>query len=256
MHNPIRRSKKIGLTQGGRVKAGTPMEKWSRLFSPDTWEILSKQNLPKWNVIKENPSRSYYHPCTAEEIHFILKKLPEDFTEDINAIVLKRLTKRDEEYGVEARKRWHIIILNSFPKTNLLEWEKPPTIDQRKHFQVWSSNWIKKNRKWYLKWTKEQVKRYYLYHLLLHEIGHFNDYIYGRWFFNSLTSISSIILPLVQAYWIQKMSLSQSTEQYRLPECDKCNMLYTIFLAADRLLFLPLLLISLMVVVFQKRPGI
>jgi hypothetical protein len=32
---------------------------------------------------------------------------------------------------------------------------------------------------WRLKWTEEEVKRYYLYHLFLHEIGHLNEYIRG-----------------------------------------------------------------------------
>ena len=43
MRNPVRRSRKIGKTQGGRVKAGTASEKWSRVFTRGTWQKLSRE---------------------------------------------------------------------------------------------------------------------------------------------------------------------------------------------------------------------
>jgi hypothetical protein len=44
MKNPIRRSRKIGKTQGGRVKDGRANEKWSRIFPEDVWMRLSESN--------------------------------------------------------------------------------------------------------------------------------------------------------------------------------------------------------------------
>jgi hypothetical protein len=64
MRNPMRRSRKIGLTQGGRVRDGRASEKWCRVFTRDVWEKLSiHQDCQGCRVIKENPSGAFYHPC-------------------------------------------------------------------------------------------------------------------------------------------------------------------------------------------------
>ena len=174
MRNPIRRSRKIGLTQGGRVKGGRAYEKWSRVFTQDIWAKLSESDL-KWQFLVENPSRDYYHPCSTDEIEQVLKLLPGTLTENIRAIVLRRLPKLDEQRGVEARKIYHCIILNSFPRSRKYYWDRKPEMKTFHHFDHWCKNWYQKNDQWILEWRKEEIKRYYLYHLLLHEVGHFSQ---------------------------------------------------------------------------------
>jgi len=180
MKNPIRRSKKIGKTQGGRVKDGVASEKWSRIFTQDIWTRLSEDKI-KWQVLEENPSRNFYHPCEGDEYLKVLKRLPNEDTEYVNAIVLRKTTKRDYHLGVEARKRYRCVILNSFPKSNKLYWNYKPTGKIFRHYEPWCSTWKEDEKGWYLKWDRTEVKRYYLYHLLLHEVGHFNQpYDYSR----------------------------------------------------------------------------
>lgn len=175
MHNPIRRSKKIGLTQGGRVKDGRPYEKWSRLFGTDVWESLSEQDLPRWHVIRENPSRDFFHPVGETEIHAVLAKLPADLTSPIRAIVLRRTPKMDEALGVEARRRFSCVLLNAFPKSLEVEFGPDPGPIGRRHYRPWTEDWFQRSQVWRLRWTRQAVKRYYLYHLLLHEVGHLHQ---------------------------------------------------------------------------------
>jgi hypothetical protein len=68
------------------------------------------------------------------------------------------------------------VILNAFPKSNRLDWgnKKPSDADFR-HYAAWCDNWSVEEGRWVQTWTPEQAKRYYLFHLLLHEIGHINQ---------------------------------------------------------------------------------
>ncbi len=174
MRNPIRRSRKIGRTQGGRVKNGIPEEKWSRLFSKSTWEKLS-EGTDKLRIIRENPSRDYFHPCSASQIRSVIDRLPTELTEDIKVVVLRRIPKKDEDYLIDGRKRYQCIILNSFPRNLRTVWNyKPNDKAILRRVNRWCNRWREENGQWIQQWTFTEVRKYYLYHVLLHEIGHFN----------------------------------------------------------------------------------
>jgi len=177
MRQPMRRSRKIGLTQGGRITDGRATEKWSRIFGNDVFAKLSQADLPRWHIIRENPSREYYHPCTNAELHSVLEQLPAALTGGVRAIMLRRTPKDDAEAIVEARCRWSCIVLNAFPRSNQFHTVGAPPQQLVKHDEPWAGPWIKQpdGRTWVQTWTKAQTKRYYLYHLLLHELGHIVD---------------------------------------------------------------------------------
>jgi hypothetical protein len=172
VRNPTRRSKKIGLTQGGRVRNGRPVEKWSRHFPRNLWDELSQLTGP-CRIIVENPSRNYFHPCVGAEYLNVLARLSGDACEIVRAIVLRRTSKRDERRTIEARKRFSCIILNSFPRSLESRWPPRPTEAQIRHFAPWCSTWKQADRGWLQVWTLDEIRRYYLYHLFLHEVGHF-----------------------------------------------------------------------------------
>ncbi len=174
MYNPARRNRNIGKTQGGRVMNGRATEKWSRFFTQDIWTKLSTSK-EKWKVLTENPSRDYYHPCKANEYLEVLKQLPDEYTENVKAIILKRTSKSDQKLLVEARRRYDCVILNAFPKTNEWVYAFKPADSFIRHCNPWCKNWIEDKGLFKLVWTPDEVKRYYLYHLFLHEIGHINE---------------------------------------------------------------------------------
>jgi hypothetical protein len=172
--NAERRSRKIGQTQGGRVQGGRAEEKRSRIFTNDVWDRLSELEGP-WIVLRENPSRNYFHPCTGEEYLDVLRELSEDLTESVRAIVLRRLSKLDEALGIDARKRYRCIILNSFPKSLEMAFPRTPTEAVRHHYEPWCTRWVRREHEWRLLWSLEEIRRYYRYHLFLHELGHLNQ---------------------------------------------------------------------------------
>lgn len=174
MKNPIRRSKKIGKTQGGRVKDGRAEEKWSRLFPGNQWFQISDRER-NWQFFVENPSRDYYHPCKPKEYLEVLKRLPSHQTEYVQGIILRRTPKIDLKLGITARQRFSCVILNSFPKDNKWVFEKKPSKATIKHYEPFCSNWTEEKGAWVLNWDDTGVRRFYLFHLFLHEIGHINE---------------------------------------------------------------------------------
>ncbi len=177
MRQPTRRSRKIGLTQGGRVRDGHPSEKPSRVFTRDLWDRLSTRlgDGPPV-VLKENPSGAYLHPCQGLEYLAVLERLPPGLHRGLKAIVLRRTPKLDDRLGVEARKRFLCVILNAFPKSMLMVWNAGVGPATRRHYGRWcSGEWITRGDEVTLHWGIEELGRYYLYHLFLHEIGHINQ---------------------------------------------------------------------------------
>lgn len=183
MRNPIRRNKNIGKTQGGRVKDGSASEKLSRIFSRQIWARLSNEEVKDgYIVIEENPSRDFFHPVTEGEIRKTLDRMPNKLTEHLRAVVMPRLTVADKRRGVEAKRRYSCIILNPFPNSLRLFWSTiPPKKKAVQHYEPWNARWEEDGDGWYQAWDLDDLKTYYLFHLLLHELGHINQ----PWF-NSL----------------------------------------------------------------------
>lgn len=180
MFNPIRRSRKIGKTQGGRVIDGRTEEKWSRFFGHNIWNQLSEIPLREGEcrVFRENPSKDFYHPCSPEEYLGLLNRLPKELSYHLKAIILRRTPKNDQRSGVEARRRFSCVIVNSFPRNNRMTWATPPTETAISHYDPWCKNWVTEPGVWALEWSTDEIRRYYLYHLFLHELGHINQPAY------------------------------------------------------------------------------
>jgi hypothetical protein len=175
MRHPMRRSRKIGVMQGGRVGDGRATEKWSRVFTRDVWQRLSTpQPGLECRVLKENPSGAFYHPCQGQEYLAVLERLPCELRQGVRAIVLRRTPKLDARLGIEARVRFGCVILNAFPRSNQMVWAAPPTLAERRHYDRWCSRWIEEDG-YKLQWALHEIRSYYRFHLFLHEVGHINQ---------------------------------------------------------------------------------
>ena len=174
MRNPVRRNKNMGKTQGGRVKDGRASEKWSRMFPENKWQQISNGNLI-WQTFVENPSKNYYHPCKPEDYLEVLQRLPARHTIGVKGIILRRIPKRDLKLGIDAWRRWSCIIMNCFPLSKRYVYSRKPPESVFTFYEPFCSNWMEENDSWILNWDDEGVRRYYLYHVFLHELGHIFD---------------------------------------------------------------------------------
>jgi hypothetical protein len=175
MRNPIRRSRKIGKTQGGRVSSGRAREKLSRRQSAhDIYARISKES-DSLQFIADNPSKGFFHPCSEEDYLKILGRLPVKISGSVKAIIMPRISNSDRDRGVEAKRRYDCVIMNPFPASMTMEWGRKPEKKVIRHFEPWCEKWEQRSRLWILIWSLEELRRYYLYHLFLHEIGHINQ---------------------------------------------------------------------------------
>jgi hypothetical protein len=176
MRNPIRRSRKIGLTQGGRVKDGRALEKLSRVLPFNIWHHLS--NAPSSGeclTFEDNPSNFFYHPCRPDEYLGVLSQLPKNLSRRVKAVVLKRTSALEYQRGVEAMRRYACVIINAFPKSNEMVWHGPIDPKLLRHYGRWCSKRETTDKGTIFHWSEEQLRKYYLYHLFLHEVGHINQ---------------------------------------------------------------------------------
>lgn len=137
--------------------------------------------------IKENTSRDFYFPVTITEIKQILKKLPSEHTQLITHVWLDKVKKKDYQNGHTLQGEFicdskvYLIKLYAFPKDNkMLFGQTKPTTKQLNYYKVYCKDLQHDKNGWYLQWTTDQIKNYYLHKLLTHEIGHCVDYFYGR----------------------------------------------------------------------------
>ncbi len=175
MRNPIRRSRTIGKTQGGRVKNGRASEKWSRLFPGNKWQEISNSKII-WQTFVENPSKDYYHPCNPTDYLEVLNRLPAHQTEDVKGIILRRTPKRDSKLGIDAWRRYSCVIMNAFPVSNTFTFTYKPKESEVKFYKPFCERWREESGTWYLEWKPEEARRFYLYQVFLHELGHINDW--------------------------------------------------------------------------------
>lgn len=105
----------------------------------------------------------------------MLERLPAEIRRGVRAVVLRRTSKLDVRSGIEARMRFDCVILNAFPRTNQMIWRSPPTPAERRHYSRWCSRWLEKDGRVTLEWSLEEIRKYYLFHLFLHEVGHIHQ---------------------------------------------------------------------------------
>lgn len=178
-----KKNKKFSEIHGGRTKLKCTDGIFNRkhnLLSPSEC-----QELPIFIV--ENTSRDFYFPVTIDEIKETLKKLPKEHTKYLTHFWLNKIKKSDYLKGETLQGQFicgskvFIIKLYAIPVNNKMLFGKiKPTTKQLGFYKEYCTDLVHDKNGWYLQWTSESYKKYYLEKLLLHEIGHCVDYIYKR----------------------------------------------------------------------------
>jgi hypothetical protein len=57
-----------------------------------------------------------------------------------------------------------------------MSWDTTPSLATRRHYARWcGGDWLIKGKTVALRWSVEELRRCYKYHLFLHELGHINQ---------------------------------------------------------------------------------
>lgn len=182
-HTAWKKNRKFGDVFGGRVRpklADNIFKKYHNLKSPSLGETLPI-------YIIDNSSRDFYFPVTIDEIELVINKLPIDHTKHLTHIWLQKIKKTDYLNGDTFQGCFicgcgvYLIILHPFPTDNKMRLgQSKPLKKTLNYYNNFCTNLNQDKNGWYLQWTEEKIKLYYLESLLLHEIGHSIDSFYKR----------------------------------------------------------------------------
>ena len=178
-----KKSRKFGDVKGGRERpklADNIFNRKHSLLAPADGE-----ETPIFMV--DNPSRDFFFPVTVEEIKEFLNKLPVEHTKNLTHIWLRKVTTKSyEEEDIQGcficGSGVNLIVLHPFPRNLKMKFgKKKPTNRTLKWYAAYEPELVHANGEWFLKWTTEKIKKYYLEGLLLHEVGHLLDSKYQRY---------------------------------------------------------------------------
>lgn len=183
-----KKNRKFGDVMGGRKspKLADNIFKKQHNFSAPT----DGQETPIFKV--DNPSRDFYFPVSVDEVKDILDRLPKEHTDRLTHIWFQKIKKSEYLNGKTFQGAFisgsgvFLIILNPFPTDNKMRFgKKKPLKKTLNYYKNFTSDFHEDEYGWYLKWTEEKIKQYYLEDLLLHEIGHSIDSFYKRFWSKS-----------------------------------------------------------------------
>lgn len=121
------------------------------------------------------------YPCSREDIWQQLNTLPEQDLEGLSAVGLVPSTRKDNDaYGRYLRAGEPKISLFSYPETltfKLAPNTKHKDILYRLHVELEYGMQVEQVvSRWFCRWTAEDLRRFMIDHVLLHEIGHHVHY--------------------------------------------------------------------------------
>ncbi len=179
-----KKNRKFGDIYGGRTRLKFSDNIFARAHSLKPPE--SGQELPI--LIEDNPSRDFFFPLTGEETIKALKALPEDDYEGITHVWLRRFKKSDYiENQVPLAcficgSGVRVVVLYPWANDMLLSYgAKKPSNKILNEAEKFNAKIIKKGKTWFSKWTIEGLRKFYIQHLLYHEVGHHIDWYNRQW---------------------------------------------------------------------------
>jgi hypothetical protein len=201
--NPTRRNRNIGTAKQGHGKD-------NRLVIPElaassrTWnESLGKHRIVRKNLngreivfIIEETSGGCVHACSVDDILHILSRIPESHWLGMNTFVLRQSTRKQRllapawghmfysaELGLPGRNAIAVgsaIFLEAVNIQENISWSTSLDPDDRAELERLRSDGHRieqVGRKHVFSMTKEAVRATQLYRTLLHEIGHWFDWL-------------------------------------------------------------------------------
>jgi hypothetical protein len=183
-----------GLKRGSSERSNRYSESkytnWSR-YNPFDLEIstLPEELKPEINietgtaivpVYTRDLHTDFIRPVEVEDVRKLLSSVPSDFLDSLRGIYLLggtskqlRASKKHFRYGCYGSGR---IYLYAFPRWMLTElWGQLPKPTVVEEYKRMGAQWKQSDSGWWLEFDRSSLKRFYLFDVLLHELGHHVD---------------------------------------------------------------------------------
>jgi hypothetical protein len=183
-HTAWRKNRKLGDVMGGRRHPKVNDRVWARVHSLTP----PAPHDPTPQVIHENPSRLFFFPVTPAEVLASLQRLPPEHVATLTHIWFRRVDRA--EYVKRARPLAEFLCGSNVRVVVLYPWPRnlaqrigvtKPTKRELAHYARWTSDLRCTRGVWHLHWQLEELRHFYLDYLLVHEVGHNNDWFQSHW---------------------------------------------------------------------------
>lgn len=180
---PWKKSRTYGDLYGGRTRRRLTDNIFARAHSLQ--RPVDGQRLPV--LLQDNPSRDYVFPVSVEEVAAALERLPAQHREGITHIWLRKRARRhggpDEslaEFICGSGVR--VVVLYAWPADGVLPLGKrQPPRGGVAHFIRYGGVLRPMRDSWAISFEMAGLRRFYLEHLLCHEVGHHVDWYTRMW---------------------------------------------------------------------------
>ncbi|MBI5531135.1 MAG: hypothetical protein HY898_00365 [Deltaproteobacteria bacterium] len=173
-----KKSRKLGDVFGGR--------KWPKLADKIFARCHSLKRPSKGEptpiLIEDNPSRDFFFPIRGVDALAAFEGLPNQDIQGITHLWLRRLKRADYESGSAPYAEFicgsgvRVVVLYPWPKDMMLRFgpDKPRRSVLRR-YGPWCQDLVFEDGVWALRWNLDALRRFYVEHLLFHEVGHHVD---------------------------------------------------------------------------------
>lgn len=197
MRNPTRRNRNIGTSKQGHGKSNQlvvpfPIHEMKSFFERlGDYQIIRRTiNGRTFRFVVESTRKSSFHPCTVEDLEYMLQFIPKDDFGELDLIILRQ-PKRNEEilkpawgrliYLYEFEEDYQpAIILESVDAVRKMKWSKKLSVEDQNEFKRLQEDghpFIDKKKFFEAFMTVEFSRNTQLYRTLLHEFGHYVHYL-------------------------------------------------------------------------------
>jgi len=130
-------------------------------------------------IFSRGPHRAFVHPCSVADVQAVLSSCPARYLDDLEAVFLLAGSSKQEKalklfrYGCYSASQ---IYLHAYPRSIFVQrYESAPPPHIRRLYKRFGVELGESDGGWTLRFNEHSLRRFYLYDVLLHELGHHVD---------------------------------------------------------------------------------
>ncbi|PRQ05143.1 hypothetical protein [Enhygromyxa salina] len=179
-----RKNRRFGEIHGGRTHRKLTDGIFRRLH--DIERPSANDELPI--LIEEKSSRDFFFPLNGAETLQALHALPRKDVEAITHVWLRRARKSDYLAGELPLATFicgsgvRVITLYPWPTDRVIRFgTKRPTQRVIREYSKWGTELFQEDERWCIRFSELGLRRFFIEHLLYHEVGHHVDWYRRHW---------------------------------------------------------------------------
>jgi hypothetical protein len=201
--NPTRRNRNIGTAKQGHGRDNRLVipeicgaeRKWGEQLRPHllVWRIVCGREVA---FVVEETLADFVHACTVDDICRVLAHLPAEDWDSLDTFVLRQSTRKQRvlrpawgrlfysaDLGLPGRKAVRVgpaVMLEAMPHKDTVDWSSSLTPDDAAELERLRADGhevVREGSRYRISTTPDSVRSTQLYRTLLHEVGHWVDYL-------------------------------------------------------------------------------